>query len=139
MAETGQPYAFTRDDPLNLTDPLGLAPQPKTLSKQEQELLNESSNGRNFKDGKALTPAQRRAWNQANQKQIYNEKVAEQARNKQKRQSNASNVPAPHSPSIWDYLGAGALGIVAVGSCVAGQIEICAPAAGAAGGLAGAG
>ena len=79
VAETGQPYAFTRDDPLNLTDPLGLAPQPKTLSKQEQELLNESSNGRNFKDGKALTPAQRRAWNQANQKQIYNEKVAEQA------------------------------------------------------------
>ncbi len=26
LAETGQPYAFTGDDPLNATDPLGLAP-----------------------------------------------------------------------------------------------------------------
>ena len=25
VAETGQPYAFTGDDPLNATDPLGLS------------------------------------------------------------------------------------------------------------------
>jgi hypothetical protein len=28
LAETGQPYAFTGDDPLNATDPLGLSPGP---------------------------------------------------------------------------------------------------------------
>ena len=26
LAETGQPYAFTADNPLNQTDPMGLAP-----------------------------------------------------------------------------------------------------------------
>jgi hypothetical protein len=30
VAETGQPYAFTGDDPLNSTDPLGLKRQPRT-------------------------------------------------------------------------------------------------------------
>jgi hypothetical protein len=33
VAETGQPYAFTGDDPLNSTDPLGLsAPSPDVLA-----------------------------------------------------------------------------------------------------------
>jgi hypothetical protein len=31
LAETGQPYAFTGDDPLNKTDPLGLAKRIKRL------------------------------------------------------------------------------------------------------------
>jgi hypothetical protein len=42
VAETGQPYAFTGDDPLNSTDPLGLAkggPQNKT-SKEFEEYSN---------------------------------------------------------------------------------------------------
>lgn len=136
VGATGQPYAFAGDDPINADDPLGLAPQPKKLSNAENDILGESSNGRTFKNGKPLSPAQRKLWNQARQKQIYNEKVQAQTRNKQKRQSNASNVPAPHSTSIWDYVGAGALGLVAVATCAAGQIEICAPAAGGASGLA---
>ena len=30
MAETGQPYAFSGDDPLNVTDPLGLKFNPSS-------------------------------------------------------------------------------------------------------------
>ena len=97
LAETGQAYAFTGDDPLNRTDPLGLESE-KTLSKQEQDLLNESTNGRTLKDGKALTPAQRRVWNSANQKRIFNEKSRRtnsqcSKENQQCVQSAYSNTP----------------------------------------------
>ena len=47
LAETGQPYAFTGDDPLNATDPMGLSPgiRNKLLSETEspelKSILNE--------------------------------------------------------------------------------------------------
>jgi RHS repeat-associated protein len=34
LAETGQPYAFTGDDPLNATDPLGLISTPRTWTRK---------------------------------------------------------------------------------------------------------
>lgn len=38
LADTGQPYAFTGDDPLNATDPLGLKPNSKTSEKAKRLL-----------------------------------------------------------------------------------------------------
>ncbi len=80
-------YDYASQDPINNVDLSGQIEQPKRLSQPEEEILNESSNGKTFKSGKKLTPAQRRIWNSAKQKEKFNEKVAKE-RNIQKRQSN---------------------------------------------------
>jgi hypothetical protein len=41
VAETGQPYEFTGDDPLNATDPLGLRLKKKTLGRNTQYLASD--------------------------------------------------------------------------------------------------
>jgi hypothetical protein len=70
MAVTGQPYAYTADDPLNSTDPLGLARkqkrlQPKQLSEAEKEALKGAAAGAAIDE---------RVLNAAKKKQQFNEK-----------------------------------------------------------------
>jgi hypothetical protein len=104
VADTDQPYVFTNDNPLNAEDPLGLR-SPETLTNEEQTLLDESSNGRQFNGtNKPLTPQQQKVWKAAKQKTITNEKVG-QTRNIQKRQPGSQGgsaylVPVTQSASM---------------------------------------
>jgi hypothetical protein len=137
VAETGQPYAFTGDDPLNLVDPLGLSkggvqgqnPRGTTTAELKDQLAQAEAEVKNLAPGRARSQLQRRI--QALRGQIN---TAPDGSKTGHGEQPGSIRPQPNhssgvSPSGWGLLGAVVLGVVAAASCAAGQIEICGPAA----------
>jgi hypothetical protein len=93
---TGEPYLFTGDDPLNSTDPMGLAKRPPRLSQQERQALERAAKG---------LSVNKKILNQAKKKVVTQGKL-QGTRNVQKRQSNFVETPVPslvmahpHSPT----------------------------------------
>ena len=66
VTQTNQPYVFTNDNPLNATDPLGLAPKPKRLTPGERTAIDNKEMG---------MPYDKKAYNSAQKKATTNEKV----------------------------------------------------------------
>ncbi len=95
LAETGQAYAFTGDDPLNSTDPLGLASRkpPKRLNAAEKQAIKEKNAGDPY-DHKEFDSATKKA--QYNQKNGWSDDGESRTpkgtplRNNQKRGRNSS-------------------------------------------------
>ncbi|MEA3075881.1 MAG: hypothetical protein QOF60_789, partial [Actinomycetota bacterium] len=85
-------YDYCSGDPVNCFDLTGLASE-KALNQAEQEALRRKAAGE---------PYDRKAYNGANQKQKYNEKIRGE-RNKQKRQSDFSATPTTRGAYLAQY------------------------------------
>ena len=92
VSQTGQPFSYANDNPVNASDPSGLAPQAPQLSPEEQQALDQQKKGEPVTDPAALKSAL--------QKIKTAEKYAGQ-RNVQKRQSNFAGTPTPDSQGIF--------------------------------------
>jgi RHS repeat-associated protein len=115
--ETGQPYAYTGDDPVNEVDPGGLAPQAPELSEAEQQAIQNKEDG---------LPYNKQDYNSAQRKIQQAEKYGG-TRNVQKRTSNFDWNPLPALGSalssagtaIWHGLQSGAKPLVEIGGAIA--------------------
>jgi hypothetical protein len=137
VSVTGQPFSYANDDPVNGSDPSGLAkggPQKKTDTGLQNE--TDAQIEQAYKDlcgaGK-LTPEQK----------VLKQRLKTELKARGLAGSSGggggpiNNPSSSASPSTWALLGAAGLGLVAVGACVFGQVEICVPAGAGAAGLAG--
>lgn len=88
-------------DPINQLDLDGLE-SGKELSEAEKGLLNDSSNGKNRRDGSKLSPEERKIWNRANEKRKQREKTQDVIRNGQK-QRGQPNRRAPKEKRLETF------------------------------------
>ena len=90
IEQTEQAYLYVGDDPVDGTDPTGLAPQPPKLSPAEEHAVEEKEAGRPY-DDKLYNSAQKKL----RQGGKYKGKI-----NIQKRQSNYAVAVPPFQPLL---------------------------------------
>ena len=108
VAQTGEPYGYTNDNPVNKSDPAGLGAQgPEQWSEAEKQAVEKKQAGDNTYD--------KSAYNRAMQKAVTNGKRGytpdgsgrvSTKRNNRKRNSNASDTP------WWAVAGGVIVGVV---------------------------